>query len=319
MPVLLELRTLLAVASAGSLSRAARELEVSVAMVSKRMDALETRLGVRLLIRTPRRTGLTQDGERYVRDCRRILDDLQEADAAVSQSAAEPAGLVRVSAAPGFARRVLAPLLAEFAERYPKVQVRLSLSDALADLGSGRHDLAIRVGPLPDSGLISLPLVRNRRLVVAAPAYLARHGRPRTPGDLLAHDCIVIRGSSEALLEWRFLGPEGAIDVPIRGRLSTDNGDLQHELALAGAGLSLKSLWDVADDLAHGRLEALLPDHPCPPADIQAVYLDRHFQPARVRALAAFLRERLAARESAVLALLPAAGASASAKPGGGR
>ncbi|HJU70787.1 MAG TPA: LysR family transcriptional regulator [Paucimonas sp.] len=305
MPSLLEIRTLLAVASAGSLSRAAREMEVSVAMVSKRMDALESRLGVRLLIRTPRCTGLTLEGERYVLDCRRILDDLQEADSAVSQCTTELAGLVRVSAGPGFGRRILTPLLVEFGNIHPRVHVQLCLSDALVDLGSGRHDLAIRVGPLQDSGLISLPLVRNRRLVVGAPAYLASHGRPQTPRELLAHNCIVLRGSSEALLEWRFVGSEGTIDVPIRGRLSVDNGDMQHELALAGAGLTLKSVWDVADDLAHGRLEALLPDYPCPSSDIQIVYLDRHFQPARVRALAAFLRDRLVTRESEVLALLP--------------
>lgn len=300
----LEMRTLLAVAAGGSLSKAARELAVSVAMVSKRMDALEARLGVRLLIRTPRRTGLTVDGERYVRDCRRILDDLQEADAAVARSVAEPSGLVRVSATSGFGRRILAPLLVEFSRLYPQVEVHLTLSDALVDLRSGRFDVAIRVGPLQDSSLISQRLVGNRRVLVGAPSYLAQHGRPREPADLLAHNCIVILGSSEALLEWRFIGPQGSIDVPIRGQLSTDNGDVQHELALAGAGLTLKSVWDVADDLSSGRLEILLPDYPCLAADIHAVYLDRHFQPARVRALATFLRAQLAARESAVQAWL---------------
>jgi DNA-binding transcriptional LysR family regulator len=308
MDALLEMRTLLAVSVAGSLSKAAREMEVSVAMVSKRMDALEARLGVRLLIRTPRRTGLTLDGERYVRDCRRILDDLQEADAAVSLNAAEPAGLVRVSAPSGFGRRVLAPLLVEFGDLHPRVSVQLRLSDALVDLGDGRFDVAIRVGSLPDSGLFSQRLAYSRRVLVGAPAYLAVHGRPRTPQDLLVHNCIVILGSSEALLEWRFLGPEGVVDVPIRGRVATDSGDVQHELVLAGAGLTLKSVWDVADDLASGRLERLLPDYPCPPADIHAVYLDRHFQPGRVRALAGFLSEKLSAQESAVLALLARSG-----------
>lgn len=305
MDILQEMRTLVTIARSGSLSAAARELTVSVAMISKRISALEARLGVRLLNRTTRHCTLTEEGERYLRDCQRILDDVTELESSVTAAAVEPVGTIRLTATTSFGRRVLAPLLASFSARQPKVHIRLSLSDAVQDLGSGRYDLALRLGPLTDSTLVATKLTSNRRLIVGSPAYLARAGVPQQPQDLLAHQCIVIQGSSEALLEWSFQGPQGPIQVPVRGQLSTDNGDAQHELALLGAGLVLKSVWDVADDLRTGRLVAVLPDYPCPPADLYAVYLSRHFQPRRVTALVSYLKEELATHEADVLALLP--------------
>ncbi|MDC7712368.1 LysR family transcriptional regulator [Vogesella indigofera] len=307
MDVLQEMRTLVTITQSGNLSAAARELRVSVAMISKRINAMEVRLGVRLLNRTTRSCSLTEEGEHYLRDCQRILDDVAELESSVTAAAVEPIGTIRVTATTSFGRRVFAPLLANFSANQPKLQIRLSLSDAVQELGSGRHDLALRLGPLIDSTLVATKLVSNRRLVVGSPAYLARAGVPQHPQDLLTHQCIVIQGSSEALLEWAFRGPEGLIHVPVRGRLSTDNGDMQHELALLGAGLALKSAWDVADDLRTGRLVAVLPDYPCPPADLYAVHLSRHFQPRRVTALVAYLKEELAAHEADVLALLPPA------------
>ncbi len=308
MDTLQEMRTIVAVARGGSLSAAARELAVSVAMISKRVGAIEARLGVRLLNRTTRRTSLTPEGEQYVRDCRRILDDVAELESSLTASAAKPAGMVRLTATTGFGRRILTPLLADFSRLHPDVHVRLSLSDAVQDLAGGRHDVALRLAPLADSTLVATRLATNRRVVVGSPDYLARAGMPSHPIDLLKHNCIVIQGSSEALLEWTFLGPDGPMPVPIRGSLSTDNGDVQHELALLGAGLALKSIWDIADDVRSGRLVAVLPDYPCPPADIHAVYLSRHFLPRRVTTLVSWLRDALASREEAVLAQLPSAG-----------
>lgn len=300
MDSLTDMRTLVAIARDGSLSAAARDLSVSVAMVSKRVTALEARLGVRLLNRTTRHCTLTEEGERYVRDCQRILDDVSEMESSIAASALEASGTIRVTATTAFGRRVLAPLLAAFSARNPKVHVSLSLSDALQDLATGRHDLAVRVGPLTDSTLVATRLARNRRLVVGSPEYLARAGVPLEPRDLLAHRCIVIRGSSDSLLEWSFEGPDGLVHVPVRGPVSTDNGDVQQELALLGAGLALKSAWDVADDIRAGRLVAVLADHPCPPADLYAVHLSRHFQARRVAALVAHLKDALAAREASV-------------------
>lgn len=305
MDALQEMRTLLTVARAGSLSAAARDMQLSVAMVSKRMDALEQRLGVRLLLRTTRHCSLTPEGLLYVQDCRRILDDLQEAEAAISREVHTVQGVVRVTATFGFGRRVLAPLLAQFAQGHPEVQVQLGLSDALSDVQGGHYDVAIRLAPLPDSRLVSQRLVRNRRLVVAAPSYLAQHGIPVHPQALLQHNCIVLQGSSDALLSWQFQMPKGTtLDIPVRGNLVTDNGDIQRSWALLGVGLSLKSVWDVADDLQSGRLQAVLSDYPCPDADIYAVYRERHFQPARVQHLVSWLREQLQSREADVLALL---------------
>lgn len=300
MDSLADMRTLVAIARDGSLSAAARELSVSVAMVSKRVTALEARLGVRLLNRTTRRCTLTEEGQRYVRDCQRILDDVSEMESSVAASAVEATGTIRVTATTAFGRRVLAPLLAGFGEAHPKVHVSVSLSDALQDLATGRHDLAVRVGPLTDSTLVATKLARNRRLVVGSPDYLARAGVPIEPRDLLAHRCIVIRGSSEALLEWTFETDGGLVHVPVRGAISTDNGDLQQELAVLGAGLALKSAWDVADDIHAGRLVPVLTNHPCPPADLYAVHLSRHFQARRVTALVTYLKEALTARQVAV-------------------
>ncbi|MCY1267070.1 HTH-type transcriptional regulator DmlR [compost metagenome] len=305
MDVFEDMRTLVRVARSGSLSAASRELAVSVAMVSKRVNALEARLGIRLLNRTPRRCTLTEEGERYFRDCQRILEDVAELESSVTAAAVEPAGTVRVTATPSFGRRVLTPLLVNFSADQSKLHIRLSVSDAVQDLSSGRYDLALRLGPLTDSTLVATKLASNRRVVVASPAYLARAGVPKQPNDLLEHHCIVIQGSSESLLEWTFLGPEGLLHVPVRGAISTENGDVQHEFALLGAGLALKSVWDVAEDLRAGRLIAVLPDYPCPPSDLFAVYLSRHFQPRRVTALVAYLKEALAVREADVLAQLP--------------
>lgn len=300
-----DMRTLVAVARSGTLSSAARELGVSVTMVGKRINALEARLGVRLLLRTTRRCSLTAEGERYFRDAQRILDDVTELESSVNAAALEASGTVRVTATSGFGRRVLAPIIAEFCSQHPKTHLRLSLSDAVQDIGSGRHDIALRLGPLTDSTLVATKLASNQRVVVASPDYLARAGLPTQPQDLLAHQCIVIQGSSEALLEWTFRGPDGLIHVPVRGTMSTDNGDVQQELARLGAGLALKSIWDVEDDLRAGRLVGILPDYPCPAADLYAVYASRHFQPRRVTALVEHLRNSLQHLEAKVLALLP--------------
>lgn len=305
MDALTDMRTLIAVARHGSLSAAARELNVSVTMIGKRLQALEARLGVRLLDRSTRRCSVTEEGIRYVHDGQRILDDVAEMESSVTEATREATGMVRITATPGFGRRVLAPLLADFSAAHPKVQVRLSLSDAVQDVGGGRHDLALRLGPLTDSTLVATRLSGNRRVVVGSPEYLARAGTPTHPRELLEHQCIVIQGSSEALREWTFQGPDGRISVPVRGALSTDNGDVQQELARLGAGLALKSAWDVADDLRAGRLVAVLGDHPCPPADLYAVTSTRHFRPRRVTDLVAHLEQALQARETEVFALLP--------------
>ncbi|MFM0047812.1 LysR family transcriptional regulator [Paraburkholderia sediminicola] len=305
MDTLEDMRTLVTIARSGSLSAAARDLNVSVAMVSKRVNALEMRLGVRLLNRTTRQCSLTEEGERYFRDCQRILDDVAEVESSVAAAAIAPSGTVRLTSTPSFGRRVLAPLLVAFCADQPKVHVRLSVSDAVQDLGSGRHDVALRLGPLTDSTLVATRLAANRRVIVGSPVYLDRMGVPQRPLDLLQQECIVIQGSSETLLEWTFLGHTGPIHVPVRGTLSTENGDVQQELALQGAGLALKSIWDVADDLRAGRLVAVLQNYPCPPADLYAVYLSRQFQPRRVTALVDYLKGALAAREPDVLAMLP--------------
>lgn len=305
MDIFEDMRTLVTVARSGSLSAAARELSVSVTMVSRRINALEARLGVRLLTRTTRNCSLTEEGERYFRDAQRILDDVAELESSVTEAAVEVAGTVRLTATSGFGRRVLAPLLADFCAGHPRVHLRLSLSDAVQDLSTGRYDLALRLGPLTDSTLIATKLATNRRLVVGSPDYLARAGMPQRPEDLLSHQCIVIQGSSEALKEWTLHGPKGPLHIPVRGAISTENGDVQQELARLGAGLALKSAWDVADDLRAGRLVAVLPDFPCPPADLYAVYPSRHFQPRRVTALVGYLKKALQQREREVVALLP--------------
>lgn len=289
-----DLRIFIRIVATGSLSQAARELGLSLAVVSKRLAALEDRLGVRLINRTTRRLNATQEGAEFYERCQRILADLEEAEAAVTTGRESPRGLLRVTAAVAFGRRRVAPAIVGFTERHADIQVELDLTDRMVDLVDSGIDVAIRAGALQDSSLIARKLVGNYRIVVASPDYLARHGVPRTPEDLLRHQCLNFSALGDL---WNFIGPDGPLQIRIDARLRTNDGEVGHEWALNGAGLVMKSIWDVGDDVAAGRLVRVLADWPSPAAAIHAVYPTSRHLSAKVRSFVDYLGEHLRAAD----------------------
>ncbi len=276
-------------ARCGSFSAAARELAVTTPAISKRLAQMEARLGVQLLNRTTRRVGLTPEGETYLMHARRILADIDDMEQLVSSAVAAPKGLLRVNATLGFGRSHIAPLISGFVKLHPEVQVQLQLSVNPPPLSEDSFDVCVRFGEPPDARVIARKLAPNRRLLCAAPAYLARHGTPKVPHDLTRHACIGIRQGDEAYGTWRLSSGKHTEAIKVRGNLSTNDGEIAVNWALAGHGIVMRAEWDIARYLRSGRLKQVLENHRTPPADIHAVYPQRHQVSARVRAFVDFL------------------------------
>jgi DNA-binding transcriptional LysR family regulator len=275
-----QVETFVSVATRGSLSAAARAQGVTPAVIGRRLDALEQRLGVRLVSRTTRHISLTFEGSAFLEDCQRILNDLANAEASVSLGGIKASGHLRVSAPAGFGRLHVAPLLRGFLEANPDVSCALDLSDRLVDLVNENIDCAIRIGELSDSSLVSIRLAENRRVVVASPEFLARHGAPAVPEELAAFNCLSL-GQQRG---WLFVNEKGeTITLKVSGRLECNDGAVLHECALAGDGLAWRSLWEVEADLRAGRLVSVLDDFAAPNMGIYAVFPQRKHLALRVR------------------------------------
>jgi LysR family transcriptional activator of dmlA len=268
----------------GSLAAAARELQVSPPAVSKRLAALEARLGVSLLHRTTRRLALTHEGETYLAQARHILGEIDALERELQGARMEPSGLLRVNATLGFGRMHVAPAIATFARAHPKVEIQLQLSVNPPPLSDDAFDVCVRFGEPPDARVVARLLAPNRRLLCASPAYLQRHGAPRTPHDLAGHNIIAIRQGDEAFGLLRLRSGKRSESVRVRGNLATNDGEIAVNWALAGLGLVLRAEWDIARYLRSGRLREVLENWQAPPADIHAVYPVRHQGTARVRA-----------------------------------
>ena len=275
----------------GSLVAAAQQMGVTPPAVSKRLAALEKRLGVRLLHRTTRRISLTPEGETYLVEGARVLAELEALERTVAGSRAVPKGLLRVNATLGFGRRQIAPALSRFARAYPEVEVQLQLSDRPANLVEQGFDLQIRFGELPDARLTARLLARNQRLLCAAPAYLASAGPPATPRDLAQQRCLFIRESDETFGTWHLRAGARQETVKVRGPLSSNDGEAALTWALDGHGILMRSEWEVAPLLREGRLLPVLPDWALPPADVYVVFPTRSHLSAKTRALVDFLME----------------------------
>ena len=276
-----QIETFVSVASRGSLTAAATAEGVAPGVVSRRLDALEARLGVKLLLRTTRRVTLTFEGSAYLEDCQRILRELGDAEASVSLGGVKARGHLRLSAPAGFGRRHVAPLVMQFLDAHPEVTVSLDLSDRLVDLVNEGVDCAIRVGELTDSSLVSIKLAENRRAVVASPAYLDKHGTPHTLEDLARHNCLSL-GQQRG---WLFRVGDDVVSIKVNGLLDCNDGAVLHEWALAGRGLAWRSLWEVGEDLQSGALVSVLDEFAAPPTGIHAVFPQRKYLPLRVRLL----------------------------------
>lgn len=281
MDKLKQIESFVAVASRGSLTAAAAAEGIAPGVVSRRLDALEARLGVKLMLRTTRRVTLTFEGSAYLEDCQRILRELGDAEASVSLGGVKARGHLRISAPAGFGRKHVAPLVMQFLDANPEVTVNLDLSDRLVDLVNEGIDCAVRVGELTDSSLVSIRLAENRRVVVASPGYLARHGAPRTLADLARHNCLSL-GQQRG---WLFRDNGKIVSIKVSGLLECNDGAVLHEWALAGRGLAWRSLWEVGDDLKSSALVPVLDEFAAPPAGIHAVFPQRKYLPLRVRLL----------------------------------
>ena len=275
-----------------SLAAAAQIIGVTPPAVSRRLAALEKRLGVRLLNRTTRRLSLTPEGERYLEDGDQILRDIENLERSLSESRGTPRGLLRINASFGFGRRHLAPLISDFVKTWPDVEIILQLSDRPLDLTEHALDIGIRFGMPPDSRILARKIATNRRLLCASPDYLAQHGVPLEPRDLLAHRCIVIRENDRAFNNWQLTDGKQQTMVKVHSPLAVNHGEIAVDWALAGHGIVLRSEWDIAADLRRGDLVRVLAPWVGASADIHAVYPTRHHLSAKVRVFLDFLAAR---------------------------
>lgn len=290
-------------ASASSLSAAARELGVTTAAVSKHLAQLEARVGLSLVNRTTRRMSLTPEGDLLLEHARRILVQVDDLEPLLGVSKGTPRGLLRVNATLGFGRTHVAPLISRFVRRYPDVQLQLQLSVDPPAIPDDAFDVCIWFGAPPDTRLVARKLAPNRRLLCASPHYLARHGVPLSPADLSRHHCIGIRQGQEAYGVWRLSSGRArqarTETVRAAGNLTTNDGEIAVAWALDGHGILMRAEWDIEKYLQNGRLVQVLPKWSTPDADIHAVFPQRHRDTARVRLFVDFLAAAFAQRFSA--------------------
>lgn len=301
MDKLKQLESFVSVAIRGSLTAAAHAEGVAPAIMGRRLDALEERLGVKLLIRTTRRITLTHEGSAFLEDCQRIIADVSNAEASVSAGGVKAAGHLRITAPAGFGRRHVAPLVPKFRELHPDVTISLNLSDRVVDIAGEGFDCAVRVGDMPDSSLVSVRMADNRRLCVATPAYLKRHGTPKVPADLMRFHCLTLSSDASQTRGWAFQLPvvnsgdssaNNVVYLKPAGPLDCSDGQVLHDWCLAGYGIAWRSTWEVEKEISAGLLVALLEDYAAPPNGIYAVFPQRKHLPLRLRLWIDFLKER---------------------------
>ena len=294
------------VATRGSLTAAAKAEGVAPAIMGRRLDALEEHLGVKLLVRTTRRISLTHEGSAFLEDCQRLLSDVANAEASVSEGGVKATGHLRITAPAGFGRRHVAPLVPRFRTAHPDVTISLNLSDRVVDLAGEGFDCAVRVGDLPDSSLVSVRIADNRRLCVATPAYLQRRGTPRHPSELSGHDCLTLSSEASQTRGWAFrmpmatgASPDGTRAFEVThlkpgGPLDCSDGQVLHDWCLAGYGIAWRSTWEVEAEIAAGRLVEVLEGFAAPPNGIYVVFPQRKHMPLRVRLWIDFLKHHYA-------------------------
>jgi LysR family transcriptional activator of dmlA len=292
-----ELSFFATLASCGSLSGAARELGITTPAVSKRLSLMESRVGISLVTRTTRRMSLTPEGEVLLEHARRILGEIADLDQLLTMSKGMPKGRLRVNATLGFGRLHIAPIISRYVLQYPEVDVQLQLSVNPPALTEDQFDVCIRFGEPSDTRVIAKRIALNRRLLCASPKYLARHGEPKAPFELVRHNCICIRQGDEAYGVWRLAAVRelnrSSEAVKVRGNLATNDGEIAVNWALDGHGILMRAEWDVERYLESGRLVQVLPQYQTPDADIYAVYPQRHQLSARIRTFVDFLSQAL--------------------------
>ncbi len=288
-----QISTFVDVAARGSLSAAARAEGIAPAVIGRRLDALEARLGVKLLQRTTRKIALTHEGLAFLENCQRILLDLENAESQVSERSARPSGHLLISAPAGFGRQHVAPLISSFLAEHRDVTLTLSLNDRVVDLIGEGIDVAIRIADLSDSSLVGVKLADNKRVVVGSPEYFKKHGRPTSPDELSHHNCLAI-SSDGSQRGWTFRQNGKNLTVKVAGTMGCNDGAVLHDWALAGRGLAWRSMWEVGAEIESGLLETVLDEFAAPGNDIYAVFAQRQHLPLRIRAFVDFLRSAVA-------------------------
>lgn len=286
-----------AVVRHGSFTAAARELELTTAAVSRRVKALEARLGVRLLNRTTRRLSLTDAGQQYYEDMSRLLLELQQTEERIAGLASEPSGSLRITAPLSFGMRYLGEVIANFHASYPAIGIELILDDTLRDIVSSGYDAAIRIGKLQDSTLVARRLGSFRQLVCASPEYLARHGEPRTPQELADHECLHYT-NLESPRDWLFESGGKPLRVRTSGSFGANNGDVLCDAALHGMGIVYLPAFIADRYLQDGRLVTILGKYmDSTPLEMFALYPTRSFMPAALKLFLQALSESCSSRE----------------------
>lgn len=279
------------VAREGSFSGAARHLGMSKASVTKHIASLERTLGARLFNRTTKQVGLTEAGVTALASAKVLLERYEQIESEVRDSIEDPRGVIRVGTPPSFGTQHLIPLITAFAGRHPDIQIALTLDDGSANLIEQGLDLSVRIAPaLEDASYIALPLVKAPQVLVATPAYLAARGTPRTPDDLMRHNCLVHSLKSPTSI-WRFSGPAGDESVRVRGSVYSNFGEALKHAALLDYGISMHPYYMVSDELAEGRLAVVLPGFEPVRLDIYVIYSSRQSLPVRVRKFVEFLKD----------------------------
>ncbi len=291
---LTELHTFAQIVNAGNLSAASRAMGVALSVVSKRLANLERKTGTRFITRSTRQFALTEEGILFHAQVLRILDEIEQAESMLSYRRQEISGLLRITAPGEFGRQRIVPIVAAFQKMHPQLTVHLELTDNVVDLLESGFDLAIRFGQLPDSSLIARQLVPNFRVACAAPSYLKQYGTPTRPSELKQHQCILIGNSRQA--DWCFEDSQGkSTVVRVARTITTNDGEAAHILALEGAGITVKSIWDVSNNIANGHLQRLFPEHTIPIAPLHAVFPHNRNLAPRVRAFIDYLQNQLQA------------------------
>ncbi len=281
-----------AVAESGGFAAAARRLGVSKSAVSKRIALLEERLGAQLFHRSTRRVSLTEAGEHYFAHAVQALGAARDAEDAVLALQGAPKGQLRINAPMSFGRLHIAPLIPDFLETYPGIEIDMVMDDRVVDLVADGFDVAIRGGNLDDSSLIARKIAPLHSVLLAAPSYVARHGEPSVPEELLNHNCLHYAYSRDAR-EWVFLSADGEVRIRTKGSYRVNNGEALMEAVLAGTGIARLQTFVAGPDIAAGRLVQILPDHRMPAHSLYAIFPERRHLPAKVRAFVDFLVERV--------------------------
>ncbi|MEO5694163.1 MAG: LysR family transcriptional regulator [Usitatibacter sp.] len=286
-----ELTTFVEVAQRGSLSAAAREEGITPAMVGRRIDQLEERLGVKLFKRSTRKVTLTPEGSTFYEDCHRLLDELRSAEDTLTIGAKNASGRLIVTAPTSFGRRHIAPHLPGFIAEHPNLAITLHLSERMVDLKNEHFDLAIRIADLKSADLIAAKLARNHRVVSGSPAYFKRAGKPRELADLAKHNCLVTSTEDGVADSWSFQDKGKPAQVKVAGNLQCNDGEVLTRWAISGEGVAWRSAWEVSEEVKRGRLITVLDEFAFPGNNIYAVYPERRLLPAKVKFFIEFLRK----------------------------